>query len=337
MNQFNSNKILSYYEDALTIKKGGMPAPRMALIYPTYKCNCACEHCLCKEMNNNTNTIELSILEFKQLIVQLKNIGVKAIEFCGGGEPLLYPNIENLIRFIRSQNMELGVLTNGSTLGVHYKTLIDNATYIRVSIDTLSDSTYESTKHPRGHNLSNILRGLLMLTKYKKSTDSKCSLGLKTTLSRHNINEIKDLIKYTDNSEFDYIQFKSVRSDESELTFAQKSEAQDHLDYSLSKKVIGNVLTSKLTVSCSMSPVHTVIDSYGDVYLCCYFQYRKKSHKIGNIHENTFSEIWHSSKHKNAIKNIKKKECDKYDCRFHHYNEIMHKVIIENKMHINFI
>jgi hypothetical protein len=80
-----------------------------------------------------------------------------------------------------------------------------------------------------------------------------------------------------------------------------------------------------------------MIDAYGDVYICCYYQYRKESHKIGNVIKNSFYEVWFSDEHLEKIGEINPKECNKYDCRFHRYNSFMNDIFKDDKLHINFI
>ena len=337
MDQFNKEKILSYYYDALAIRQGNMPRPRAALVYPTYQCNCSCTYCLYKGMNNIGKQPEMTVPDFVRLIDELEATGVKAVELCGGGEPLLYPYITDVIKYIAARDLELGVFTNGSTLNRHYKLLVDNATYVRVSLDTIDRETYKNMKRPTDHSLEDIINNIYTMVTYRDTVKSKCSLGLKVVLSQYNLSEVPQLIDFADTSLVDYIQFKGVRSDFNELSSRQEKETQEYLEQHRSNKIRGNLIKTALQVPCTMSPIHTMIDAYGDVYICCYYQYRKGRMKIGNIHAQSFNEIWHSDKHREKIKDINMVECNKYDCRFHHYNKVMNEVVDKNEMHINFI
>ena len=75
-------------------------------------------------MTNANERPELSVERFKELVDELKVMGVSGIEFCGGGEPLLYPGIEEVIKYITNKQIQLGVFTNGSMLNKYYKLLI---------------------------------------------------------------------------------------------------------------------------------------------------------------------------------------------------------------------
>ena len=66
----------------------------------------------------------------------------------------------------------------------------------------------------------------------------------------------------------------------------------------------------------------------------CYFQFRKKSHKIGNVFKDGFEKVWYSQRHKDVISNIKIEECNVFDCRFHSYNKDMVEFL--NNSHLEF-
>jgi hypothetical protein len=56
------------------------------------------------------------------------------------------------------------------------------------------------------------------------------------------------------------------------------------------------------------------------MHICCYYYHHGESHKLGNLLEKSFFEIWHSPKHREAMAGIDPKKCAKVDCKFfkHH-------------------
>lgn len=302
MNPLHSDKIFTYYKEAQELRRGGMVTPRMALIYPTYACNHKCPHCLYNGWNNGTS---LDFDRFIRLIDELGAIGVKGIEFCGGGEPTLYPKFEEIVNYIRGAGIELGILTNGSMLSKYKELLVNNFRYVRISLDSANAKTYFKMHQVP---LGNLVEDIKELVKYRNQVKSRCTIGLKRVLCELNENETLPNIA-------DYTQDKYVRSADGELSDGKTT----------------------LEGKCWLSPIHTMIDAYGDVYICCYYQYREDAHKIGNIYKEPFKQIWFSHKHQEQIKKINPKECNKYDCRFHVYNKKMSNLFQEDDYHINFI
>ena len=76
----------------------------------TDKCNLRCVYCRSEDsIHYNDNLINdcLSLYDYKFIINGLAQVGISKIRFTGG-EPLLYPNLIELIKYTR---FELKVLT----------------------------------------------------------------------------------------------------------------------------------------------------------------------------------------------------------------------------------
>jgi radical SAM protein with 4Fe4S-binding SPASM domain len=253
--------------------------------------------------------------ELKSLIGDLADLGTKGIVFCGGGEPTLYPNLQEIVGFITSKCMDFGILTNGSMLGKYHKLLVDNSRFIRVTVDSVNKETYEKIHCPPGnYTLDNTLDNIKTALDYRNKTKSKCSVGIKTLLTKKNISEKDEIETFFNEMGVDYVQFKYARD---------------------CKEAI-EVGRTELKVPCFMSPIQVQIDAYGDVYICCFYQYRFKSHKFGNVLNKDFKDAWFSKEHQEAIKNLKIKECNVYDCKLHEYNNLMNEVLTQDPTHINF-
>lgn len=304
-------KILTHYKEAREISSGGMPFPRMALIYPTYNCNHSCPHCLYRGWHSKDYLDKDRLFE---IVEELKDLGLEAIEFCGGGEPTLHPDFSEILRVVSSKGIAIGLLTNGSTLNEQYKDFIDNCSYIRISLDSIKLNTY--LKMHGSSDLFKVINGIEEAVKYRNEIKSKCRIGIKTILGTDNLLEKPNIEKLGKSLGVDYVQFKAIRSGIGEICGYDKS---------------------KLEGKCWLSPLHTMIDPLGDVYICCYYQYRKDKHRIGNIFKDKFKDIWLSEKHKEVIDNINPEECNKYDCRFHYYNKKMTEVLVDDSIHAKFI
>jgi len=76
-------------------------------------CNFRCIYCYAA--NNSFYENELTKEEFHDVIVQARDLGAKKIIVLGG-EPMLYPHILEMIRFIKKQGMEIELFTNGARI-----------------------------------------------------------------------------------------------------------------------------------------------------------------------------------------------------------------------------
>jgi len=308
------NKVLSYYEDALKIKKGIFPVPRMAVIYPTYICNYRCSHCMYENMKYSKQNYPLDNL--KRLVDELADIGVKAVVFCGGGESMMYPHFSEILGYISSKKLEFGIISNGSLLNKYYKQLVDNSRFIRITCDSVEKEKYDKIHCPPKHiTLDDIIESIRVAVEYRNKSNNRCAIGVKSLISTYNIHEKANIENVFKKIGVDYVHFKEARKCKGEL---------DGLP--------GVVINHK----CFMSPIQTMIDAYGDVYVCSFYQYRLAGHKYGNVLNKPFREVWYSKEHSEAIENIKMEECRKYECKLNGYNDVMHKILNQDPEHINF-
>jgi len=85
--------------------------PFLAHIIPTRRCNLACTYC--NEFDDFSNPVPLE--EMKKRLDILADMGTSIITI-SGGEPLLHPELDEIIRHIRRRGMIAGLITNGFLL-----------------------------------------------------------------------------------------------------------------------------------------------------------------------------------------------------------------------------
>lgn len=78
------------------------------------KCNYKCRYCYSDA--GIPLDKELKIAELFEVVNQAKELCVRTIVIIGGGEPLLYPHIKELIKYIFSKGIGMILFTNGSQL-----------------------------------------------------------------------------------------------------------------------------------------------------------------------------------------------------------------------------
>ena len=85
--------------------------PLLAHIIPTRKCNLSCGYC--NEYDDFSPPIPIdTMLRRIDLLAGLNT----AVVTLSGGEPLLHPQVEDIIRRIRHHGMIAGIITNGYLL-----------------------------------------------------------------------------------------------------------------------------------------------------------------------------------------------------------------------------
>jgi MoaA/NifB/PqqE/SkfB family radical SAM enzyme len=108
--------------------------PLLVHIVPVRRCNIDCGYC--NEYDKVSSPVPLETIE--RWIDKLSDLGTSVVA-CSGGEPLLHPQIERIVRRIRERGMIAGLITNGYLLSVKKIEALNEAglDYMQISIDNV--------------------------------------------------------------------------------------------------------------------------------------------------------------------------------------------------------
>jgi MoaA/NifB/PqqE/SkfB family radical SAM enzyme len=109
--------------------------PFLAHIIPIRRCNLACEYC--NEFDDFSKPVPLD--EMFRRIDKLGELGTSAVTI-SGGEPLLHPELDDVIRRIRKNGMISGLITNGYLLVAERIQRLNRAglEWLQISIDNVT-------------------------------------------------------------------------------------------------------------------------------------------------------------------------------------------------------
>lgn len=133
----------------------------------TDKCNLKCVYCMPEDSKQEIYYENLSLIDFKFILKSMSELGITKVRFTGG-EPLLYPDLLELIRFTREEcNIEdIGLTTNGIMLYEMADRLkAVGLNKVNISLDSLKEYKYKSIT--RGGLLKNVLKSIELCLKLK--------------------------------------------------------------------------------------------------------------------------------------------------------------------------
>jgi len=109
--------------------------PFLAHIIPMRRCNLDCTYC--NEFDDTSKPVPLE--EMKKRLDILAEMGTSIITI-SGGEPLMHPELDEIIRHIRKLGMIAGLITNGFFLNKERIERLNNAglEYLQISIDNVA-------------------------------------------------------------------------------------------------------------------------------------------------------------------------------------------------------
>lgn len=108
--------------------------PQSIQLAPTDTCNLNCNMCSVKEREGG----ELTLAQVKNLLVDFSWLGAKTVELTGGGDPTMYPMINEIIAGAASLGYTIGMITNGVVLREKVdQSNIDKLAWLRISLNSL--------------------------------------------------------------------------------------------------------------------------------------------------------------------------------------------------------
>lgn len=159
----------------------------------TDACNLRCSYCMPSQVlkcspKGNLMTAE----EILQLAGEFVELGVRKIRLTGG-EPLLRPDIETIIRYLSRLPVELAITTNGTLIDKYLNTFTNyDVKSINVSLDTLDRLKF--IRITRKNHFEKVFNNIQLLL--KKGFNLKINL---VVLKDINEDELLDFVALTEN------------------------------------------------------------------------------------------------------------------------------------------
>jgi radical SAM protein with 4Fe4S-binding SPASM domain len=313
--------------DAEKLLAGEKVWPTFVDIHACDICNQRCVGCAYTNLHSYSSMLEHN---HKKALDVFLDVGVKAFDFAGGGEPTLLTYLPAHMRYLTQRGASFGLLTNGTMLN---DDLIDailvGGTYCRISLEASSFPDYYTYKRVSHDVWYKVMGNIERLVFAKKISKSPCQITLKFSVGKNlrGVQHYMDAVELGNRLEVDGIQIKALRHAPDELTDDEKLIEDGHCQYVMHVLKTDDSWMKRWIVpeseipQCWLNPLHVVMDQDGDLYICCFYYYRPQEHRIGNIFKDDFKKIWLSDEHRKKIAAIDKKQCEIVDCKFfrHHY------------------
>ncbi|MDI6890283.1 MAG: radical SAM protein [Thermodesulfovibrionales bacterium] len=297
-------------------------------IEPTSRCQLKCIMCprtvFSEEWENGD--MPLSVYERISRHFYL----VDNVHLQGWGEPLLHPNIFDMIQIAKEKHCKVSLTTNGFLLDSNVSTMLikEGVDIVAISIAGASKDTHEKIR--KGSNFDHLLHNIKALNNFKHKMKSKNpKLVLSFLMTKTNIEDLPEIVNLAKEIGIDEIVATNLDYTPTQLQDDLKAFSCDADDNSFKKFIeitIQHAKKIKLplriyplemeeVVMCEMNPLKIVfISQDGSVSPCVYLnmtkqgpisrifcgkQYEIERQCFGNIGEYDFMEIWEQEDYKN--------------------------------------
>ncbi len=342
-------KILNHWEILEGIVEGKNTSPISCEIDPSNLCNHNCVWCMYKDFRERERSMMPKDIMFN-LIYDLAKGGVKSVTFTGGGEPLTNKSTVEGLYEVTNNNLEVGLVTNGGLINDRISdAIIDNCSFLRISLDAASLSTHTQLhrpKNPRKDNFNHIVKNLRHIVSLRDGTEKSMTIGVAFLVHQVNYPEIYEAAKLVKSIGVDYFQIRPVFLPDKQLSTKARYKTQQLIDQTL-RLVDTNfhvfpilhrfdevISLDRAYNKCLGHSLVGVVGADCHVYICCQLR-GDPDFSFGNLTDKSFWDIWNSEQRKDAIKYIDLGKCP--PCRYNRYNEILDYLADRDRLHKNFL
>lgn len=348
---YSNLKIFAHAQELQKVKNGERIAPVYVRIKPTNRCNQNCYYCHYKnpylELDQYRPADEISREKMLEIVRDFKEIGVKAVTFSGGGEPLLYPYIEETMEAILEAGIDLSIITNGSLLSGKKAQLLSQAKWVRISLESGCAETYARIRGVKEDSFIALCENIRNFAKIK---NPKCELGINFVVGPNNYSEVYQTGKLMRQLGADHIKYTALMSNDAvKMHEPFKSDVIEQIHKLIDEndtafKIINlyesdfesNAVFGRNYDFCGIKDFVTVIAANSKIYYCHDKAYLSQG-EIGDIAEKSFKEVWFSKETTQKFRTFNPQKICRHHCVYDDRNELLNRFYDLDNNHINFI
>jgi MoaA/NifB/PqqE/SkfB family radical SAM enzyme len=335
------------------LRAGVAAAPVHVRIKPTNVCNHACYFCAYR---SDAVTLGQDIqlrdrIGFEKMMEIAEDViamGVRAVTFSGGGEPLIYPRLAAIIDRLGAAGIGIGVLTNGSRLlGKTAEALACYGTWLRVSIDGWDGPSYARYRKVEESEFSRVLANLEAFA----GRSSRCLLGASIIVDESNAGHVGGLCRQ--------LKGVGVRSVKISPCIIADDGGKNEAYHARIRPLVARQIAVARTLEdgrfavadhyhpleegfdkpyhrCPVASLLTVIGADLTVYSCQDKAYTA-SGALGSIRDRRFKELWFAPETQAALAAIDPARSCRHHCVADAKNRLINEYLALDQDHVGFV
>lgn len=351
MDKYSAYKIIHFPEKLQAFRERKVTAPPYIRIKPTARCQHACAFCAYSDgtkrpkdradkhmqtgMHDTMN--ERDMIPGPKMLDTLDDIariGVKAVTYSGGGEPLIHPAIVEIMTRTVELGIDLSIITNGQALRGERANVLSKAKWVRISMDyTTAEQMVESRNVPV-HFFKEVLVNIAAFASIKQPD---CDLEVNYIVRRENCENLVPFAAQLKSLGVQNIRFSPVWVP-GFMEYHQPIQAKVEAQLQEAQSLVDETFTLNSTYRLD-DPAHASVRSYCrcyvqelvpvigadlGVYRCHNVSFTNHG-LIGYIKDRSFSDLWFSEEAARNIAAFDAHVC-KHQCSSDAKNRLIHQL-----------
>ena len=366
-NVYSPFKAAHHLDKIIELREGGQPVPLQVQLIIADLCNHNCSFCAyrmegytsnknfgewdaVKQMINNNPNRMIPVEKCKEILDDCADMGVKAMQFTGGGEPTVHPQHKELFQHTLDRGMDLALVTNGTVMREGVPEILAQGKWVRFSVDAGNAESYSQIREVPITYFDKTLDNIKKVVKARsENPESELVIGVGFVVVKENWTEIYDAVEKYSKLGVDNVRISAVFTPEDFDYFeefyeeakalAQKAkddfETEEFKVFNLFGDRIGDLVLQRPDYDfCSYMHLNTYIGGDLNVYTCCNNAYNDHG-DMGSLKEQRFIDYWLSEGKKEKYAKFKAPSCER--CMFNNKNKFINYMLEDNPVHVNYI
>lgn len=274
-----------------------------------------------------------------ELLDDFIDMGVKAVQYTGGGEPTVHPKFPEVIAATIERDLPFSVVTNG--VNVSKKCLapfLAEASWVRVSLDAGTPGTYGQVRQVSPSQFQDALDAVSDIRDQRERQGTGCVIGVGFVVSPDNWHEVIEAAQVAKLAGADNFRISAQFSVDDERLFDGIFDRASALCRQAEKLGDGafqvvNRFGDRLADlrqkrpdydRCGYQYFTTYIGADLNVYRCCGTAYNPRG-LLGSVKDKRFRALWMDLARMDAMDTFSARSCDR--CQFNALNRPLDYVI----------
>ncbi len=351
--RIDSHKLLYHPKRVARWLDGENTYPIYMEISPSGTCNHRCIFCALDFMEYQRRFLDTEILKIR--LKEMADRGLKAVMYAGEGEPFLHKDMVEITHFAKSVGIDQAFTTNATLMTPKIsEQILDVTTWIKVSCNAGTPESYAKIHQTKASHFDRVIKNLEAAVELRRKNGWTCTLGMQILLLPDTQHEVVGLAQIARDIGLDYLVVKPYSQHPQ-----SKCAGYKDVDYSGLEKLEEELKATRTETfqpilrlntikkwqekdrpyeRCLGLPFWSYLDAGGSIWGCSMFLQNDRFN-YGNIHKQTFQDIWEGDKRLDAMKWFES-EFDPTQCRINCRIDEINRYLWELKhpaVHVNFI
>ncbi len=348
---YSPYKAAMHPDSLALLRKGRQPAPKQVQLILSDLCNQGCAFCAYRMKGNTSNQLfgegnpkrMIPFEKVEEILADCAGMGVQAIQFTGGGEPTVHPHHAEAFTACADIGLGFSLVTNGRLMRPETAEALEEADWVRVSVDAGVAATYAKVRRARESDFHAVWENIASLA---PRVDN---LGVGFVVTPDNYGEVSIAAKRARDAGAANIRISAQFSPQgADLFFDCYSAAREAaLDaeerYNTDSFRVFNLLGDRLRdlslqspdyEFCGVQHFNTYVGADLNVYRCCVYAYNERG-LLGSVADRTFMDLWYSDEKYAAMARFDATGCER--CQFNNKNRFIRDLVFMDERHAAYV